>query len=56
MTKKGKWKNVEEAKKKKEKDDVSSKGEIKYVEDDVVSNPVLSKNQQSLVLTWVSKK
>jgi len=42
-------KKVEEAKRKKEKDGVSSKG-------DVVSNPVLSKNQQSPVLSWVSKK
>lgn len=40
----------------KERDDGGSKGEIKYVEGDVVSNPVLSKNQQSPVLTWVSKK
>jgi hypothetical protein len=45
-----------EAKEAKRKNKVGSKGEIKYVEGDVVSNPVLSKNQQSLVLTWVSKK
>jgi hypothetical protein len=40
----------------KERDETSSTGEIKYVVGEVVSNPVLSKNRQSPVLTWVSKK